>query len=199
MIKCLFLGSILLISGCAVQVKTHQKTNTDFSSFHTWCWLQGCEVKYHGPNFFYNKSATSEIANAIAVNMTEKGYIQDDQKPDLVLNFYVKVEKDSSEAFYENVDLNQREHIWAPTFYHEHTQFMKGSLIIDVIRKKDSELVWSSSSLKYLKITPDYNKEAIWKGIKRALKKFPDKNHPKAKRTLAIRHNRFLLSNQLNW
>ena len=70
----------VLFSSCAVQVKTYQKPTIDFNQYESWCWLEGCEITYQGPKNYYSKEAIDEIANAVAFNMHDKGYLQEDEK-----------------------------------------------------------------------------------------------------------------------
>ena len=165
--------SLTILWGCAVQVKTYQNPKTDFTSYSSWCWMQGCEVKYQGPEYYNDERAINEISNAIAWNMHDKGYLQSDEQSDLVINFYVIMKEDSMEvgsAYSTNF-----EDEWLSALYPEYEQFLKGSLVIDVIDRKSSELVWTSNAIKYLEVNPTFDKESIWDGVGKAMKKFPAK------------------------
>lgn len=168
-----FLLSLLLVTACAVQVRTYQKPEADFSSYESWCWLQGCEVVYQGPKRYNDQRLIDEISNAIAWNMNEKGYLQGDDKSDLILNFYLIVEEDSAEVrdLYHSTYADERE--WLPMLYPEYQHFLKGSLVIDILDRKASELIWTSTAIRYIEINPTYDPESIWKSISKALKKFP--------------------------
>lgn len=166
----------IILSSCAVQVKTYQKPNTNLAKFDTWCWMQGCEITYQGPTYYYDKRVIDEMANAIAWNMFDKGYVQGDDQSDLILNFYTIMERDSSESYNPFWSTYQGEREWLPMLYPEYQQFMKGSLIIDVVNRETSELIWRSNAVRYLEINPSYDKKIIWKGVGKAMKKFPVKN-----------------------
>lgn len=165
--------SVLILSGCAIQIKTLQKENHDFSTYESWCWLEGCEVTYQGPEHYYNQKVVDEIANAVAFNMHKKGYLQGDENSDLLLNFFIIMEEDSSEivhdfdGLFNGIDMLQLDP------YPAYEKFLKGSLVIDVMDREKSELVWRSTALRYMEVNPEYDRDLIWKAIKRAMKKFP--------------------------
>lgn len=166
-----------ILSACAVNVKTYQKPEQSFDDFTTWCWLEGCEVTYQGPDYLYDQRVVDEIANAVAFNMYQKGYQQGDDSSDLVLNFFIILEEDSAEVnnLYDGTYQGERE--WLTMLYPEYQKFLKGSLVIDVIDREKSEIVWRSTAVKYLEMNPIYDKEEIWKGVEKAMKKLPAKDN----------------------
>ncbi|WP_425390574.1 DUF4136 domain-containing protein [Ekhidna sp.] len=173
--KVIFLALVFTLTSCAVTVKTYQKPNQSFTDFETWCWLEGCEVTYQGPDYLYDQKVVDEIANAIAFNMYEKGYQQGDDQSDLMVNFFMVIEEDSAEVreLYDGTYQGERE--WLTMLYPEYQKFLKGSLVIDVIDRENSELVWRSNAVKYMELNPIYDKKEIWNGVAKAMKKLPDK------------------------
>lgn len=164
-----------IITGCAVQVKTHQKANQTFEDYETWCWLKGCEVVYQGPNQYFDKKVIDEIGNAIAFNMHEKGYIQKDDSSDLLLNFFIVVKEDSVSTLNEVDGMFNGIDNWASFSESAFDKYLKGSLIIDAIDRETSEVVWRSNAARYMELNPQYDRELIWKVVERAMKKFPSK------------------------
>lgn len=167
---------IFLLFGCAVQVKTYQNPEADFSNAKTWCWMQGCEITYLGPEYYNDPQVIDEIAGAIAWNMNDKGYVQSDDKSDMVLNFYIRLEQDSSEVSEPFYGTYQDEREWLTMLYPEYQQFLKGSLVIDVLDRKTSTLLWTSNSIKYLEINPTFDQKSIWSGVGKAMRKLPSRN-----------------------
>ncbi|WP_420316263.1 DUF4136 domain-containing protein [Ekhidna sp.] len=166
---------IITLSACAVTVKTYQKPSQSFDDFETWCWMEGCEVTYQGPDYLYDKKVVDEIANAVAYNMYKKGYQQGDDQSDLIVNFFMVIEEDSAEVkeFYDGTYQGERE--WLTMHHPEYQKFLKGSLVIDVIDRENSELVWRSNAVKYMEFNPIYDKKEIWSGVAKAMKKLPGK------------------------
>ncbi len=164
----LLLLSIFLF-GCVAQVKTYQKEGSNISNHDSWCWLEGCEVTYHGPGEYYDQQVIDEIANSIALNMYEKGYVQSDDSSDLAVNYFIIIKEDSTSVSDEYND------IITTSFYPQYERFLRGSLIIDIIDRKKSELLWRSTAVRYLEVHPEYDQEMIQKAVKKAMKKIPAK------------------------
>ena len=165
----------LLLASCAVQVKTFKKPEVDYSEFESWCWMQGCEATYQGPEYYYDEKVFDEIANAIAWNMSDKGYLQSDQTSDLVVNFYVIMEEDSTQVEYPDYLSIEQNISWLDVLHPEYYRYLRGTLVIDVLSRKDSELIWSSKAMKYLETTPKVDKKEIWSNIHKAMKKLPNR------------------------
>ena len=164
---------VFVTSACAVQVKTYQKPDQSFDEFTTWCWLKGCEVTYQGPDYLYDQRVIDEIANAIAFNMYDKGYQQADDQSDLMVNFFMIVKEDSAEIV-DSYEGFMPEVGWMTQLHPQYQRFLKGSLVIDVIDRKKSALVWRSSAIKYMEMNPAYDKKAIWKGVYKTMKNLPE-------------------------
>lgn len=161
----------LILTGCVASFNTYQKPNQDFSDYSTWCWLKGCEVVYQGPDHYYDQKTLEEITNVIAQKMYEKGYTQSDDSSDLAVNYFIILEEDSTTISDEYDD------IVTSSFYPQYEKFLKGSLVIDIIDRQQSELIWRSSAEKYLDINPSYDPVMINKVITRAMKKFPERSN----------------------
>ncbi len=167
--KAILILSIIL-TGCVASIKTYQETDQDFSSYTTWCWLQGCDVVYQGPEQYYDQQTLEEITNVIAQKMYEKGYVQSDDSSDLAVNYFLIVKEDSTSISDEYDD------IITAAFYPQYEKFLKGSLIIDVIDRKKSEVIWRTSADKYLDTNPSYDPVMINKVISKAMRKFPERS-----------------------
>lgn len=174
-----YIFSILLaivLLGCSVQVKTYQKQNHDFNQYESWCWLKGCEITYQGPKEYYDNRVIDEVANAIAYNMHEKGFLQGDDDADLLVNFYIIMKEDSSSVGESYDGMFSGIEMIPITNNPQYERFLKGSLIIDVIDRRKSEIIWRSTAAKYLEVNPVYDRAEIWSGVNKAMKKFPVKD-----------------------
>ena len=169
---------VLIISSCAVSVKTYQKPNQSFEEYTTWCWLKGCEVTYQGPDYLYDQKVIDEISNAIAVNMHEKGYQQGDDQSDLMVNFFMIVKEDSAEMV-DSYEGFMPEIGWINQLNPSYQKFLKGTLVVDVIDRESSTLIWRSNAIRYMELNPIYDKKTIWAGVKKTMKKFPEANNNK--------------------
>jgi hypothetical protein len=176
-----FLTLALLAWGCAVQVKTYTNQQADFSVYQSWCWMQGCEVTYQGPKQHHDPRVIDEMANAIAVQLFNKGYVQQDDQSDLVVNFFISVEEQAQEiqqdtymvgpplgAIADNRD-------WFTLNHPEYQRFLKGTLVIDILDRQNSQLIWRGTAVRFLELNPEFNKDRIWKTVEKTMKGFPAK------------------------
>lgn len=160
----------LIFTGCVANIKNYQKPNQDFTNYTTWCWLKGCDVVYQGPDHLYDQKTLEEITNVIAQQMYEKGYVQSDDSSDLAVNYFLIVQEDSTSVSDDYDD------IITASLYPQYEKFLKGSLIIDIIDRRKSELIWRGSAEKYLAISPEYDPAMINKVITKTMKKFPERS-----------------------
>ena len=159
----------LLLIGCVATVKTYQHPQQSFSDYETWCWLEGCEVVYQGPEHYYDQRTMEDITNLIAQHMYEKGYKQSDDSSDLAVNYFVVIKEDSTTISDEYGD------IIASPYYPQYERFLKGTLVIDVIDRRKSEVVWRSTADRYMEINPEYDPEMIQKAVAKSMKKLPSR------------------------
>ena len=110
-----------------------------------------------------------EITNVIAQQMYEKGYVQSDDSSDLAVNYFLIVKEDSTSVSDDYDD------IITASLYPQYEKFIKGSLVIDIIDRRKSEVIWRSSAEKYFSLSPQYDPVMINKVITKAMKKLPDK------------------------
>lgn len=168
-LRILFIG--VLLSGCVAQINTYQKPNHSFEKYETWCWLKGCDIVYQGPEYYYDQKMMEEITNVIAQKMYEKGYKQSDDSSDLAVNYFIVIKEDSASVREEYED------VITTSFYPTYEKFLKGSLVIDVIDRRKSELIWRSSAERYMEINPTYDQQLIQKVVSKAMKKLPEKSN----------------------
>lgn len=164
---------LFLLAGCAeIKVRSSYAPGTDFSQYKTWCWLKGCDLVYQGPGYVIDSAIIEDIANAIAVEMQEKGFVQVDDMSDILLDFHIIVKQDSAiSARVHEEDLPFWD-LYENDYYH----FLRGSLIIDIADRRKGQMIWRSNSRRVMSIYPDIKSSDIRKGVRKALKKFPPKN-----------------------
>jgi hypothetical protein len=175
--KLIYMTFIALLTGCAIQTKTYQKPDAAIAKKETWCWMQGCEVIYQGPEEYYNEEALALVSDAIAEQMAKKGYIRNDDDPDLLVNFFMIVEMKEQQVVEPHYGGGEVEMRWLPEVYPEYIHYLKGSLVIDVIDRKASELLWRGNAIKYMEIYPKLDEESINKGVFRAMKRLPERKY----------------------
>jgi hypothetical protein len=173
------LFALFILSSCSIQVHTLQKPNVDFQKYTSWCWMNSCDPIYQGDKAYLDKEVINEIYNAIAVNMYEKGYVQGDDLADLIVVFHLNVEQKEMEVIERNsleFDQWNDNNAWIKDEYPELVKYLKGNLVIDVIDRRTSEVIWKSSTVGYSNLHQEPSKKEVRKNVKKAMKKLPEKS-----------------------
>ncbi len=181
--RTLFIALVyILVSSCAgVKVISLQNPKIDLNKYNTFCWIQGCELNYQGPDYGYNLERMQSIQNIIKEELESKGLVNDENVPDLLVGFHVILEEE--ERVYtkrpDMMDPYERPiHYWDEyeEFYSQEIyRFLKGSLVIDLIDSETGSVVWQSTAERYMELDEQMDKDRMIKGVKKALKEFPSK------------------------
>lgn len=167
-----FLILTLFIASCSVNVHTKHDKTVDFSRYKTFCWLNGCEFTYSGPTYLNDSLLREKIKNAIIAEMNSKGLVHDESNPDLLLDFHISVENESSVVYHHH---DEDSYQFKPFAEPEVINYLKGTIVIDMVDKQDAKMVWRSEAIGYMNVHPDLSEKNIRKGIKTTLKNFPPK------------------------
>lgn len=175
------LVSIIATSCAGVKVASVQDPKIDLNKYNTYCWIQGCELNYQGPDFGYSPERMQLIQNIIKEELESKGLVNDENSPDLLVGFHVILEEKQSTytSHREMMDPYKRPiRYWDGygEFYKQEVySFLKGSLVIDLIDSETGAVVWQSTAERYMLLNEQVEKDKMIKGVKRALKEFPSK------------------------
>lgn len=173
--------SILATSCASVKVQTAQAPNIDFNKYTTFCWIQGCEIKYQGPDYGYSPERMQLLQETIKRELESKGLINDENNPDLLVGFHFILEEKES-------ILANKQHVMDPydrpisywdgyeDYYHRKVyRYLQGSLIIDLIDSETSSVFWQSTTQRYIELHEQFDEKRMIKGVKKALKDYPSK------------------------
>jgi hypothetical protein len=162
----------VLFSSCATQVKTIRDPSVDFSHYRTFCWMNGCEFSIIGPMYMNDSLTRERIRKAIVAEFKKKGITEDSNAPDLLVGFTVTIKDEQTIIYHRAGDMP----VYVPMDRREEVvNYLKGTLVIGVVDKKNSKMVWESQAVRYMDLNPDLSEENIAKGIHLVLKKFPTK------------------------
>lgn len=168
----LFALTAIFISSCNIKVHSSYDQTQDFSKYKTFCWLNGCEFTYTGPTYLNDSTLREKIKEAIVAEMGKKGFTQNDNNPDLLIDFHISVENESSIIYHHGDD---DIYDFRPFPKEEVVNYLKGTLVIDMVDKAKGKMVWRSESIGYMDLHPDLSEKNIRKGIASVLRKFPPK------------------------
>lgn len=165
-----FLLAIVVFSSCAhVKVKTSYDPSVDFTQYKSWCWLQGCELTYQGPNYLYDSATLETIGNLVAVEMYEKGFVQLDDNSDMIVDFHIIVKEDS--AIFSMVHEEDVPFLGPNT--DDYYRFLRGTLVIDIRDGPSGRMIWRTQAERLMSMRPDLKNSDIRRGVKKAMRDFP--------------------------
>lgn len=162
--------SLALLVACN-NIRTDYDTAVDFTQYKSFCWLEGCVFTFTGPSYLNDSLVQSRVKEAIIANMQRKGLRYDDDHPDLLIDFHITIENEKA-IYYHGIQDDP--YYYRTTFLQpEEVNLTKGSLLIHMVDRNKSEVIWQSQAAGYLDTPPDLSEKNIRKGIRKVLKDFP--------------------------
>ncbi len=163
----------LIIPWSCDSVKTEFKPGTDFTSYKSFCWLEGCTFFYTGPEYLNKPEVQENIKNAIIENLTRKGLRYDNDTPDLLVDFHVTLEEEVVIRYHSQED--EPYYYKTPFLRADEIKVTHGTLVIHIIDRQRSELIWQSYVEGFMETPPDLSEKNIKAGIEKAMRDFPPK------------------------
>ena len=172
----------ILVSSCAgVKVTSLKNPNIDLNKYTTFCWIQGCELNYQGPDYGYDLERMQLIQKIIKEELESKGLINDENTPELLVGFHVILEE--KESVYTKHPEMMDPYVRPISYWDEYEsfydkeiyKFLKGSLVIDLIDSETGDVIWHSTAERYMELDEQMDKDMMIKGIKKAFKEYPSK------------------------
>lgn len=165
---------LLLLMGGMIScdtVRTEYDTSIDFNQYKTFCWLEGCAFTFTGPSYLDDSVVQSHVKESIISTLQKKGIRYNDNDPDLLVDFHITIENEKA-IYYHGVQDDP--YYYRTTFLQpEEVILTRGTLLIHVVDRQRSEVIWQSHAEGYLEDPPDLSKKNIQRGITRVLKDFP--------------------------
>jgi hypothetical protein len=185
---------IVLIAGCSgyksqkkaqsvfespIAVETQVAEGIDFNKYGTWTWLPGVSgltgrERLDDPRF------ESFVKSTISNRLFERGYVQDNTKPNLLISYYASVEDINEDVIEDKYD-----GIYSPDYQMElpesekkkKREWEEGSLFIFVFDVETQQIVWYSSAQAevYGNMTDEMRAERIKKAVAMMMEEFPRK------------------------
>jgi hypothetical protein len=166
----LFLWIIGIGFGCGVKVRTAYDQEFNFSEAQTFCWLQGCEFTFTGPEYLRDQVSIPSIKEAIIKEMNQKGYVLDEDNADLLVDFHITVESKQTIIRRYDEEYVELDDVFAEdeTYY-----YLEGSFVIDIVDRRSGSMVWRSHVLRHMENKPNMPEGHSEKGVMLALEDFP--------------------------
>jgi hypothetical protein len=163
----------MMVWGCSSSVKTLYDHETDFSAYRSWCWMQGCSFTFSGPAYLNDSLAIKTIKRSIEQEFSKHGITQREDSPDLLVDFYITVHDEV--AILRNPEYTEGFIDRARPPQEEEVHYLKGTLVIDIVDRVKSTMVWRSVVISYFDVHPELSEKNIRQGITMAMKDFPPK------------------------
>lgn len=134
--------------------------------------MSGCEFTIAGPSYLNDSLLRENIKKAIISELNQKGITLDSNHPDLLVNFSITVKNEQAIVYHRE---DETPFFRAFETNTEIINYLEGTMVIGIVDKKESKVVWESFASRYMELNPDLSEENIAKGIHLVLKKFPPK------------------------
>ena len=172
-LKVALIFAILSMAGCRAPVRVDFDTDTDFSSFRTYCWFDG-EI-HHLDTLASDPLAKKRVVRAVDIVLQEKGFVAT-QGPARDFTVFVhgtvqqRVRMHDTGGFYGSYG-----RYGMGVSYVDLSTYDEGVLFIDVIDGATQALVWRGSLSREVTYHKDPNKAeaAIEKTVRSILEQFP--------------------------
>ena len=175
--KRILLTGVMLLAigavGLAVDTKTDYDRSTNFANYHSFGWKA---PKTPGNEVVSNSLVLSRIRDAVAENLSSKGFVQNATNPDIYIVAHVSA-KDMKNVDYLPPLPGWRNWGWMgrDKVVYEYT---KGTVILDVVDAKSNRLIWRAISTDTGSDLLDVQKEkTVEKMVSKSLEHFPPKTN----------------------
>lgn len=171
--------------GCAGSAHIEKDNSADFTKYRTYSWVDKAEEK--GPRKNRKSDLTeSSIRNAVNVELQKKGWVETDQRPDVLINYELMVEKNQvqkqdpvysqpyTRSFYNRSTGRVHTFYYPSQFmgYDSYTTTVKeGTVTVTMIDSRTDRTVWQGWTTSELNRGNISSKE-INRNVKTIFKKF---------------------------
>ncbi len=185
---------MLVLTGCStLRVSTDYDPATDFSDLHTYEWMPAPVIRTGDPEVSYNSLLESRIHSAVDGVLQARGYRRSSEAPDFLLAYHVNIDKKESVTYINDLYGYGPGWGYGPGYYGGGwgyprtevmvTEYKQGTLILDVVRAGNRQLIWRGVATDYVYAddTPADKQENIRNAVAEMLAQFPPPPKPKEK------------------
>jgi hypothetical protein len=168
---------VLLLAACnSISVKSDYDPAYDFGGLETWAWLKPTQTLTPEQRAD-NRLASERIRKATEAELAAKGYELTAGQPDFWVVAHAVVQR-RVDTDYVYTTYGYRAHGWGgavgyaePVTY----SYNEGTLVIDVLRGTDKEMVWTGAASAVVDpdATPEKREQRIREAVAKLLAGFP--------------------------
>jgi hypothetical protein len=167
-------GILLILAGCSPQIQVHSDFDPDYDlwTYRTFGLGPKVDIEKGKNPLHYNELNDKRIKNAVAHELTARGYVMKEEQPDLVLHYHIIVDDQSVIAtepygyLYGPFWMRMDTHIYS---------YREGTLILDLMDSETNHLVWRGWAVSPVdrSYTSAELDKLVKKAVARIFRKFP--------------------------
>jgi len=174
------LAILLLLAACATgpRIRTDFDPEADFSRYRSYAFFQPLAMEESG----YTSYMTERIKAGVRREMEARGYVFDEQSPDLRVNFQGIVQEKTDVYSVPRTDFQYfysyraRRYYGVPVWYDQTqvSQYREGTLTIDLVDAARNRLVWTASAIgRVTQKTPQERAAQVDRALASVFMQFP--------------------------
>lgn len=180
-------GIFLLTAGCKPRVTTDQVADTDYSSYHTYAFMESdIAIDSAGTPSYYSKAATQGVESTVRSELTKKGLTESTEAPDMLIGYHFVVEA-RTQAMPASSYIGYGPYYgwgrwgyggWGPGWYdygspeYVRQTYGSGTVVIDLVDAKTHNLIWRGAVKDAIR-DPALMVRRLPDEIERVMKRFP--------------------------
>jgi hypothetical protein len=164
----LVIFAILVFTACSDQiiVRTDFDRNVNVATFNTFSWLDKHAIEERNNPLYYNELNDKRIRDAVAFQLTAKGYRPTGEQARLKVHYHIVIEDKTqvrSDA-YSPYWINSRSDLF---------EYREGTIIIDLMDAEKDALIWRGWAISALDDTQEMREDLIHDAIAKIFSKLP--------------------------
>ena len=178
-----FLAVLLLLAGCAVEVKTRFDTQASFKNYKTYCWIEGCGTPVHSSAAERDTALEKRMRGFLISELEVKGLRPTAADPDLLIALRVTTSDEQTMVYNRPNDVRMQ---WPAPTETQVLHYTKGTVVVAMADPRTGHLVWESNALSYMDVRPEISDKNLRRAVRSILMNYPPDTETPRKRTNAV-------------
>lgn len=169
----ILIAAALLAIACSPEIQVYSDHDPAYqlNNYKTFDWSQKTNIEANRNPLHYNELNDKRIKSAVFAELTSRGYILSDSKPELIIHYHIIIDDQSV------VTTEPHGYFYGPYWMRMSTHvypYREGTLIIDLMNPKTNNLVWRGwATVDLAMITPEQTEEIINRVVAKIFRRFP--------------------------
>ena len=167
--------ALLLLSGCAAQVRTEYDIGTDFSEYKRFTWVTP-EVREIEDPILDSELLTDRVRTSVRAVLARRGFTEAEEGADFFITYHTaSKEKLRSSPFSVGIGYGRHYGRWGHSVLFDGPDirsYEEGVLILDIINCSQNKLVWRGWDTSLVN-QRNYSAAAVRQAVEQILAEFP--------------------------